>query len=244
MKPWFFLILCLCAFPLRGFAAGELLTAEADQLFARRDEVQSLERAIQLVNEALVKDASAYDLQWRLARLKYYLADRAESEAQKLYLLKEARENAEKAVEINPRGPEGHFWQAATLGGYAEKKGILASLRSLPIIRQGFENVLKLAPAYEHGSAFLALGEMFLRLPSILGGDNRRGLELLENGLKIAPENHEIKLKLASVYLQKKRPAEARQLLVRILKETDPALTARETAEIRAEAQKALKKIG
>jgi tetratricopeptide (TPR) repeat protein len=71
------------------------------------------------------------------------------------------------------------------------------------------EMVLRLNDGYEEGSAYTALGEIDRQLPGLFGGNLKRGIATLEQGLKVAPNNPEIKFALAESYLEAKRKDDA-----------------------------------
>jgi tetratricopeptide (TPR) repeat protein len=223
-----------------GVQAADPLMTELDQLFAGRDEIQNLQKADALLSADLGKQPSRYESLWRAARIKYYLAGMQKEKAQKNRLFEEGMNLSRRAVEVEPSRPEGHFWLAANCGEFADLRGVWASLRLLSTIRQEFEKVVQIAPGFEQGKAYLALGEMKLRLPSLLGGDDLKGIQYLQEGLRLAPGNHELKISLAAVYLQKHREAEARPLLEQVLKTVDPSMTDRELSEVRQQAQRKL----
>lgn len=214
--------------------------AELDKLFAGRDELRNLQRAELLLTARTKEHPSEYESLWRAGRIWYYLAEVQKDKNIRLNCFEKGLNVSRRAVEVRPERPEGHFWLAANLGEASETRGIWSSLRSISTIRSEFERVFEISPAFDSGKGCLALGEMKLRLPGLLGGDDRKGIELLEKGLLLAPDNHEIKLALASVYPRMSRNSEARILLRQILESPDPALTPKELAEIRAQAQKRL----
>ncbi|HKP84761.1 MAG TPA: TRAP transporter TatT component family protein, partial [Blastocatellia bacterium] len=138
---------------------------------------------------------------------------------------------------------EGHFWLAASDGEYADMKGALQSLGLGKIIRKEFEAALAIDPMYENGAAYLALGQIDLSLPRLFGGNEKRGIERLEQGLKAASNNAEIKIALADAYDKKGRKDEARKLLESVLSANDPARTPNELEELRNKARARLDKM-
>jgi Tfp pilus assembly protein PilF len=75
------------------------------------------------------------------------------------------------------------------------------------------ETVLKLDESFEGGSAFVALGQLDLELPQMLGGDPARAAATLERGLRYGANNSLLHLRLAEAYLQLKRKDDARREL-------------------------------
>ena len=219
------------------------LVAQADALFASRDDNDNLNRAASLMEQLTGREPSNYEAWWRLARLKYYLADRQADQTKKSKLLQAGVEAAKKAVATDDKRVEGHFWFAANEGEYADLKGVLQSLGLVKTIRKEFEAALAINPAYENGAIYSALGQIDLNLPRLLGGNDRRGLERLEEGLRVGPDNAELKVSLAEAYLKKGRKDEARKLLESVLSANDPARSPRELEELRNKAHELLAKI-
>ena len=108
--------------------------------------------------------------------------------------------------------PEGHFWLGANYGGNAEIS-TLGSLTDIQDIKREMETVLKLDEGFESGSAYMALGQMYLKAPKVLGGDTDKAIEYFEKGLKVGPNNGLLYLRLAQAYAQDHRTADARQQL-------------------------------
>jgi tetratricopeptide (TPR) repeat protein len=220
--------------------AADSLLNEVDQLYNGRDVVQNLQKADELLTTCLRQKPFHFEYLWRAGRIKYYLAEAQKEKSLKMQLFEEGMNLCRNAVAADPSRPEGHFWLAANTGEYADLRGIWASLRLLSTIRQEFEKVVQISPGYNFGKAYLALGEIKLRLPSLLGGDDAKGIQYLQEGLRLAPDGHELKYSLATAYWQKKRQREARELLEQILRTAYPSLTPRELQEIRHQAEQKL----
>jgi tetratricopeptide (TPR) repeat protein len=219
--------------------AQETNLQKADRLYADRDKVESLKQAILLVE----KELTNYEAMWRLAKFKYYLSDTQTDEKQKIKLLQEGITAAEKAIKLDTTRAEGHFWMGATKGAYAELKGAFSAMGLVKSVRREFETALKIDPAYSKGTTHLALGELLLRLPALMGGSDKKGIQYLEEGLKYGPQNAELKLLLAEQYSKKDKKTEAKRLLEEIMKEEDPLRTPNEQADLRNKAQQLFAKM-
>jgi hypothetical protein len=149
---------------------------------------------------------------WRATRSLSEQGDRASGE-EKVRLLERAIDAGEETVLRCPEQAEAHFWLGASYGRLAEAKGGLTALRMVGRIRREMEASIRLRPGYEGGDAFLALGRLDLSVPGLFGGNRTRGVERLEEGLRVAPGNLEIRLALAQAYVHDRRRAEAEALL-------------------------------
>jgi tetratricopeptide (TPR) repeat protein len=219
--------------------AQETALQKADRLYTGRDKVENLRQAVSLVE----KEVTSYEAMWRLAKFRFYLSNLESQEEQKVKLLQAAIAAAEKAVKLDVNRVEGHFWLGVNKGKYADLKGGFAALGLVKTVRRELETALKLDPNYAKGTIHLALGQLSLQVPRLLGGNDKRGIELLEAGLKVGQANAELKLALAEQYGKKNRKAEAKKLLEEILIEEDPLRTPLEQNELRKRAQQALDKL-
>lgn len=217
--------------------------AKADKLFAARDNIESLKQAALLMEDLSKREPSNFEAFWRLARFKYYLADREKEDSKKSKLLGAAMDAGKKAVETDSGRVEGHFWLGASTGEFADLKGALQSLGLVKTVRREFEAALAINPGYENGDIYSALGQIDLNLPKLFGGNDRRGLERLEQGLKVGANNSDLKVTLAEVYVKRGRNDEARALLESALSATDPARSPLEQEDIKAKARRLLEKL-
>jgi tetratricopeptide (TPR) repeat protein len=213
---------------------------QAEALFADRDHGDALKKAVSLLESGLKEDPSNYQVLWRLSKYKYYLSDRESGQSAKIKLLEQAIENGKQAVQRDNTQPQGHFWLAVSYGRYAELKGLLSSLWLLKTIRSGFETVFRIDASHEDGSVYLALGEMDIRLPWFFGGNTRRGISRLEDGLRLNPRNAELARFLGETYLKAGRREEGRKLLLLVMKLDDPSRSPKELAEIRTRVRQEL----
>lgn len=202
---------------------------EADRLFSRGDNTAQDQQAFAILERALATDGKNYDLLWRAARAAYYVGDFGE-QAEKLKFFEKGITLAQRAILLQPNSVEGHFWLAANYGGKAQLVGALKALSTVKKIRKEMQTVVTLNDAYENGNAYLALGEIDRELPGVMGGNKKRAVSLFEQGLKVAPENLDLKVALSKAYKDAGRKDEARRLLEEVIK-------AQPTTRIQREAQ-------
>ena len=219
------------------------LIARADELFAARDNPANIQQSVVLMEQLAAGEPSNYEAWWRLARARYYAGDREKDQTKKAKLFQSGVNAAKKAVALDDKRVEGHFWFGANQGEYADLKGALKSLGLVKTIRKEFESALAINPSYENGAIYSALGQIDLNLPRLFGGNERRGIERLEAGLKAGPDNAELKVTLGEVYQKKGRRDEARRVLESVLSANDPARTPIEMEELRIKASALLEKI-
>jgi predicted Zn-dependent protease len=199
-------------------APTQELIAQAEKYYAARDKIENAREAVAVMRRARMSDYGNYEAVWKLSKFDYYLGAHESDDKAKLDAFREGIAAGEAAVKLAPDKPDGHFWYAANLGARDEVQGPLYALPDIPQIRREMELVIKLDESYEGGSAYLALGQIDLELPELMGGDRRRAIEELEKGVKVADDNALLRLRLAEAYYEQKRPADARAQAQAILK--------------------------
>lgn len=203
---------------------------DADHLLTRGDNTAQDRQAFAILENALATDGKNYDLLWRAARAAYYVGDFGEP-AEKLKFFDRGIALAQRAIALQPNAVEGHFWLAANYGGKAQMVGALKALSTVKKIRSEMQTVVQLNDAYENGNAYLALGEIDRELPGVMGGDKKRAIARYQQGLKVAPENLDLKVALSKAYKDAGRKEDARRLLEEVLKATPTTRIQREAQE-------------
>ena len=185
---------------------------EADRLFTFGEDAARDKKSLAVIERELARDGTNYQWLWRAARAAYFIGDEA-VKAEKLAWFEKGIDVGKRAIAREPNAVEGHFWLAVNYGGYSEQKGAFQALATVRKIRAEMEIVLRLNDRYQDGGAYHALGEMDRQLPRLLGGNLSRGIGRLEQGLRIAPHNLDLKLALAEAYRDADRKEDARRLL-------------------------------
>ncbi len=191
--------------------------SEADAFYRQRKDLSNARRAIISLKQARISEAGNYEAAWKLAKAEYYLGTHAKDDAEREAAFRDGIEAGKAAVQLQDNKPDGHFWLGANYGGSAEMS-ILASLSSIQDIRGQMEKVLQLDEGYEGGSAYLALGQLYLKAPRVLGGDSKKAVEYLEKGLRFGPDNALLRLRLAEAYHAVGRDGDARKQIENIRK--------------------------
>jgi len=216
--------------------------AEADQLYSQREDLSKVRLSVAELRQARIADYGNYEAAWKLARASYYLGAHTTDERERDEAFREGSDVGKIAVQLDSGKPEGHFWLGANYGGAAEHS-TLAGLSTVEDIRREMEAVLKIDEQFQGGSAHLALGQLYLQAPRLLGGDYQKAIEHLEKGLKSGSNNAMIRLRLAEAYSDTNRDAEARKQIEVILKMTPDPNYIPEYKEAVDKAKKLLEKI-
>lgn len=192
--------------------SAQNLIAQADKLYAQREDMAQARRAIILMRQARTADAGSYEAAWKLSQFNYYLGDNTTGGDERERAFRDGIEAGKAAVKLQPEKPEGHFWLGANYGGRAQAS-TLTGLSAVGDIRKEMEAVLRLDEGFQAGSAYMALGQLYLEAPGLLGGDQKKAVQLLEKGLHYGVNNAPYRLQLAKAYIAVKRKDDARQEL-------------------------------
>jgi tetratricopeptide (TPR) repeat protein len=235
-------IIFVFAISLRAATTASEAIAEADRLFGYGAEPANERRALELLDSAVKESPADYSLLWRAARSYYYTGDGVAAKERVKYF-ERGIEIANRAIAQNANGVEGHFWLAANQGGICREKGGLTAFKMVKKVRAELEIVLRLNDAYEEASVYTALGQIDRQVPGLFGGDIKRSIARLEQGLKIAPGNLELKQALAESYVEANRKADARRQLEDLLQLPLPAARANENLRAQVNARTLLAKL-
>ncbi|HEX6650353.1 MAG TPA: TRAP transporter TatT component family protein [Pyrinomonadaceae bacterium] len=184
--------------------------ARALQLYAQREDLMKIREGIVSLRQAITKDPGNYDAAWQLAKFDYYLAMHPDDGTERDKAFRDGIASGKAAVQLQNDKPDGHFWLGANYGGAAQHSAI-QGLATVNDIRNEMETVLRLNEGYQNGSAYMVLGLVYLNAPSIVGGDPKQAVELMEKGLRFGEENAFLHLHLAEAYAKVGRTNDARK---------------------------------
>ncbi|MBD0369900.1 MAG: tetratricopeptide repeat protein [Pyrinomonadaceae bacterium] len=216
--------------------------AQADQLYAQREDTARIRQAVALLKQAHAADPSNYDAAWRLSKFDYYLATHTDGD-ERDKAFREGIDAGKDAVRLQNDKPEGHFWLGADYGGSLEM-GKVAGLATVNDVRNEMEAVLRLDEGFQDGSAYMVLGLVDLKAPKLLGGDPQKAVAEMEKGLRFGEKNAFLRLHLAEAYQAVGRVEDARKQLETIINmQPDPNYLP-EYKEAVGEARTLLDKLG
>ena len=169
-------------------------------------------------------DNRNFEVEWKYARMSYYLGSRKsieENEAEKV--LKNGLSAAKIAKRMEPEKPDGHFWYAAILGEQSKRSPMTIGMTSIDDIRDAMNKVIEIDPKYQGASAYDGLGQLEMGTRSFGGGSAEKAVEYYEKALELEKENAYVYLHLAEAYLAVDKDAEAKKTIDTLLKlEPDP----------------------
>jgi tetratricopeptide (TPR) repeat protein len=169
----------------------------------------------------VAKDSPRLDDLVALAQVSFIWGDvRATTDEQKLEAYEQGREAASRAIQIDPKSVEAHFWYGTNTGRWGQTKGVVRSLFLLPTVREEIETVLRLDPMFT--AVYLLAGNVYYEVPSLLGGDLDKAEEMFRKGLSQDPKFTGMRVGLAKALIKQGRTTEARRELLAVLNEKTP----------------------
>ena len=183
---------------------------EAEPLYAGREELAKARVAVAALRQAHEADTKNFEAAWKLARAAYYVGDHTDDSSERDDMFRDGIEAGSAARKLQPEKPEGHFWFGANVGGKAVHS-TLANPTSFQDVRNAMEVVLKVDEGFQSGSAYMALGRLYMEAPGLIGGDNNKAISYLEKGLRFGPNNSLLHAYLAEAYEAAGRDADARK---------------------------------
>lgn len=223
-----------------GIAAGagglRLQAEDPDALYAQREQIAAAQQAEGIWAARLARDPKDFESAWKLARARYWLGGHAAAHARKTYL-EAGIAAARAAIALAPGKPDGHFWIAANMGALAESFGLRQGLKYRGDIKDALETVLRLDPAYQHGSADRALGRWYYKVPGLFGGSDKKSEAHLRTSLTYDSNSAASLFFLAETLIELGKKDEARATLQKLIDAPVNPEWAPEDREFKAKAQ-------
>ena len=106
---------------------------------------------------------------------------------------------------------------AANMGALAESFGVRQGLKYRGAIKDALLTVLRIDPAYQHGSADRALGRWYYKVPGLFGGSKQKSEEHLRKSLTYDVNSHASRFFLAETLFALDRDAEGIDELKKVI---------------------------
>jgi tetratricopeptide (TPR) repeat protein len=207
-------IIVLIAIPLSANEAAAKLIKRGDKFFGNRGKgVKWCVKAIECYEKALAVDTENVEASWKFARGSYFLGDHTEGDDKKLVIFKKGIDVAKRAVSIDDKSVEAHFYLGVSYGVYGRAKGVMNSLGLIDPIKKEMAKVIELDETFLYGGAHRVLGKMFQKVPGVAGGSTEKAIEHLEKAVALGPENLLNHLFLAQSYMAADETAKAKKEL-------------------------------
>ena len=125
----------------------------------------------------------SYELEWRLSRALFLDGEKSP------HFYARGALHGRRAVELDARRVEGHFWMGVNLALRAEASKWLRGVFALLESRAALRRACKISEDYHGAGPLRVLGRLEHKSPRILGGSLARSLTLYNRALAIAPAN-------------------------------------------------------
>jgi len=205
-------------FFLVGFSAHETqLIKETDHKYRLAKSITDLSKLENLVEKYLEVFPESDRILWRLGRIYFKLGDKTTNESEKVHFFSLCIKQTQKTIRINSRSARGYFFNGLCNGTLGEIEGIWSSLTIIEPFKKNMETTISLDPSVEEGGPHRALGNLYLKLPYILGGDLSRSIGHFKKATILGSEFGENYLGLAEAYIENDEPVLARATLSKII---------------------------
>ena len=227
---------CLCLllvilFPFGLLAANYIV--EADKAYARGG-LDGYKQAIEFLEKYLAEKPDSYEANWKIARAHREYGD--EAKAQKIEGWedicakhgKAGMEYAQKAIELEPDRPDGHYYYGLNVGIYSDGVSIFTALSEglKDKTQTAFEKTYAIDKMYKEAGPMLSLGRFWAVLPWPMR-DRKKSLKYYREYMatEYFADNLEAHFYVGEVLYQiggKENKAEAKTLLEKAAGSDDP----------------------
>jgi len=186
-----------------GLASQETgLIKELDHNYSLAKSTDDLYTLEALVKKSLKNFPESDKLFWRLGRVYFKLGETFTSESKKVYFFSLCMAQTKKTIEINSQSANGYFFNGLCSGTLGQTQGIWSSLGIIEPFKKDMETAINLDPSIEEGGPHRALGNLYLKLPYVLGGDLERSITHFQKAIQLGSEFGENYLGLAEAYIE------------------------------------------
>ena len=186
-----------------GLASQETgLIKELDHSYSLAKSSDDLYKLESLVKKSLKIFPESDKLFWRLGRVYFKLGTTFTSESEKVYFFSLCMAQTKKTIEINSQSANGYFYNGLCSGTLGQTQGIWSSLGIIEPFKKDMETAINLDPSIGEGGPHIALGNLYLKLPYVLGGDLERSIGHFQKAIQLGSEFGENYLGLAEAYIE------------------------------------------
>jgi tetratricopeptide (TPR) repeat protein len=207
--------------------------AEADKLFDQGG-LEGYQQAIDLYQKALAENPDSYEANWKCARAYREYGNEAKSkkvEGWKEICAKYGKtgmQYAQKAIELEPEKPDGHYYYGLNVGIYADGVSVFTALAEglKDKTQNSFEKTYEINKMYKKAGPMLSLGRFWAVLPWPMR-DRKKSLKYYREyqATEYFADNAEANVYLGELLIQiggEKNKAEAKGYLEKAIESDDP----------------------
>ena len=227
-----------------GFTSQEAaLIKELDHSYSLAKSTDDFYRIEVLLKKSLKTFSKSDKLFWRLGRVYFKLGEKSNTESKKINFFSQCMAQTKKAIKINSHSANGYFFNGLCNGTLGQTQGIWSSLGTIEPFKKDMETTISLDPSVEEGGPHRALGNLYLKLPYILGGNLDRSIRHFQKAIQLGSEFGENYLGLAEAYIENGDFVLAKNVLHALLNMKLNSQKEESVLEWRTEALNFLKKI-
>jgi len=205
-------------FFLVGFSSHKTeLIKEIDHKYRLARSITDLSKLESLVKKYLEVFPKSDRILWRLGRIYFKLGDKTTNESKKVHYFSLCIKQTQKTIKINSQSASGYFFNGLCNGTLGEIQGIWNSLSIIEPFKKDMETTISLDSSIEEGGPHRALGNLYLKLPYILGGDLSRSIDHFKKAISLGSGFGENYLGLAEAYIENDEFILARATLSKII---------------------------
>ena len=231
-----FLISVTC---LAAEDSGVLYTKALELFEIRHLDKTNADKAKEIAGEILVKEPENVNAIVLVSRYYLFSGEGLAKDDDKRAVYEKGVEYAKKALKLDDKNADAHFYYAASLGRCAQLKGLFNAMGSAGEIKKEFERTLELNP--KHPIAKVALANYYYQVPGLFGGSTEKAIELLKEAIAEDPLVSMPYIDLAIIYRNQGKKKEAIELLNTVIDMKNPTLPANYYLYDKKDAEKLLK---
>ena len=182
-------------------------------------------KAKQMTEQILLKEPNNTKALVIICVYYFMLADDATTRAIKIKYYDFAEHYARKAIAIDGKTADAHFFLGSCIGRCVELKGTLFALRNAKKGMREIEKTIEIDPNLTGDfdiRAKAVLGAYYATLPSFLGGSIEKAEKILNESMTLYPHLTLNYIELARVYIKQGKKEEVRKLLRQMLEVKEP----------------------
>lgn len=212
-----------------------------DRFYRTREIPGNKVLAVSHYKKALKFSENNADLQWKITRCFWFLADEAVERVKREGYFRDGISYGKAAIKSDPDNSNAHLWYGLIVGSEAIDRGIVNSLYKRDRIKKELNTALSLNP--KNTNAYVGLASWYFHVPAVLGGDREKAMKMINRAIAIEPNYTTARMQKTEFLIEDDRIEEARKELKAILMIKDSAIRSDGVAN-RIKAELMLKEIG
>lgn len=222
----------------------KVLIEEIDNKYSISKSIVELGEVEILIKNSLEVLPNSDQLFWRLGKVYFKLGEKSNIEAEKVHFFSLCMTQTQKALSINSQSASGYFFNGICNGTLGETQGIWSSLSIIKQFKESMEAAINIDPSVEAGGPHRALGNLYLKLPYVLGGNLDHSIEHFKKAIQFGSDFGDNYLGLAEAYIQNDDFILAKKTLYKTLNIKPNSQDEESIEGWQREAHSLLKKIG